>query len=116
MLEVLKRTVDVLENNATMERRFDGLICLSNPQYDLYMERPDPTIEKDLDPDAEKWGHLLDCLLRYFDGEKTILDIALAHDLPFGRLRRYLERFEEKGLIRLRFAEIARVPPARVKK
>jgi aminopeptidase-like protein len=114
MLEVLKRTVDVLEKNATMERRFDGLVCLSNPQYDLYMERPDPTIDKNLGADAEKWGHLLDCMLRYFDGSKTILDIALAHDLPFSRLRRYLERFEGKGLIRLRFAEIPRVPPARV--
>lgn len=113
-LEVLKRTVEVLEGNATLERRFDGLVCLSNPQYDLYMERPDPTVEKDLPDDAEKWGHLLDCLLRYFDGRTTILDIALKHDLPFARLRRYLERFEEKGLVRLRFAEIPRQPPARV--
>ena len=114
MLEVLKRTVEILEGNATMERLFNGLVCLSNPQYDLYMERPDPTVAKDLQADAEKWGHLLDCLLRYFDGGKTILDIALEHDLPFGRLRRYLERFEEKGLIRLHFAEIARIRPQRV--
>lgn len=114
MLEVLKRTVEILEGNATMERLFNGLICLSNPQYDLYMERPDPTVAKDLEADAEKWGHLLDCLLRYFDGQHSILDIALKHDLPFGRLRSYLERFEEKGLIRLKFAEIPRVRPVRV--
>lgn len=114
MLEVLKRTVEVLESNATIERCFDGLICLSNPKYGLYMERPDPTVEKLLEADSEKWGYLVDCLPRYFDGKHTILDIALKHDLPFSRLRRYLERFEEKGLIRLRFAEIPRVPPARV--
>jgi aminopeptidase-like protein len=114
MLEVLKRTIEILEGNATMERRFNGLVCLSNPQYDLYMERPDPTIEKNLEADAEKWGHLLDCLLRYFDGTMTILDIALKHDLPFDRLRRYLVRFEEKGLIRLKFAEIPRARPVRV--
>lgn len=114
MLEVLKRTVDALEKNATIERRFDGLICLSNPKYGLYMERPDPTVEKVLEADSEKWGYLVDCLPRYFDGRKTILDIALEHDLPFNRLRRYLERFEEKGLIRLHFAEIPRVPPVRV--
>jgi aminopeptidase-like protein len=114
MLEVLKIVVEILEGNATMQRRFNGLVCLSNPRYDLYMERPDPAVEKDLGSDAEKWGHLLDCLLRYFDGEHTILDIALKHDLPFGRLRRYLERFEEKGLIDLRFAEIPRTRPQRV--
>jgi aminopeptidase-like protein len=114
MLEVLKRVVDTLEGNATIERRFDGLICLSNPSYDLYMERPDPAVAKSFGEDAEKWGHLLDCLFRYFDDSRTILDIALAHDLPFARLRRYLERFEEKGLVRLHFIEIPRVLPIRV--
>jgi len=114
MLEVLKRTVEILEENATMERRFNGLVCLSYPEYDLYMERPDPAVVKNLEADAEKWGHLLDCLLRYFDGQHSILDIAVKHDLPFGRLRRYLERFEEKGLVRLRFAEIPRSRPLRV--
>jgi aminopeptidase-like protein len=57
---------------------------------------------------------LLDCLLRYFDGRHSILDIALKHDLPFGRLRRYLERFEQKGLIRLHFTEIPRPRPLQV--
>jgi len=114
MLEVLKRVVEALENNAVMERCFDGLVCLSNPRYDLYMERPDPTVEKQLEDDAERWGHLLDCLFRYFDGRMTLLDIALAHDLPFNRLRRYLERFEEKGLVRLVRAEVPRVSPLRV--
>ena len=114
MLDVLKHVVEILESNATMERRFDGLICLSNPESGLYLERPDPTVEKALPDDAEKWGHLLDCLFRYFDGSKSILDIALEHDLPFDRLRRYLERFEQKGLIRMHFAEVARTPPLRV--
>jgi aminopeptidase-like protein len=114
MLEVLKCVIDILETNATMQRRFDGLVCLSNPEYGLYLERPDPAVDKALDDDAEKWGHLLDCLFRYFDGKTTILDVALRHDLPFARLRRYLERFEEKRLIDLSFAEIARTPAVRV--
>lgn len=114
MLEVLKHVIEILEGNATMERRFDGLVCLSNPDYGLYLERPDPTVDKVLEDDAEKWGHLLDCLFRYFDGRTTILDVALRHDLPFRRLRRYLERFEEKGIIRLHAAEIPRQLPTRV--
>lgn len=114
MLSTLKGVVEILENNAIVERKFDGLVCLSNPRYDLYMERPDPTVVKDLEADAENWGHLLDCLFRYMDGTMTILDIAERHDLPFGRLARYLRRFEEKGLASLRRAQIPRAIPRRV--
>jgi aminopeptidase-like protein len=114
MLAVLQAVVESLENDATIERHFDGLICLSNPDYNLYMERPDPTVVKDLDADAEKWGHLLDCLFRYFDGRMTILEIAEKHDLPFDRLHRYLKRFEAKELVTLRRSEIERIVPRRV--
>ncbi len=114
MLEVLRQVVLTLEGDATVQRTFNGLICLSNPAYDLYMERPDPTVTKDLDADAEKWGHLLDCLFRYMDGKMTILDIAERHDLPFERLLRYLRRYEEKGLVRLTFSECTRTEAVRV--
>ena len=114
MLETMKKVVEVLEDDAFVIRKFDGLICLSNPKYNLYMERPDPAVVKDLDADAEKWGHLLDCLFRYMDGDMTVLDIAERHDLPFDRLLRYLKRFEEKGLVSLRHAEIARIKPKRI--
>ena len=72
-------------------------------------------VVKDLDAEAEKWGHLLDCLFRYMDGDLTVLDIAEKHDLPFDRLLHYLKRFEEAGLVSLEHAEIARVVPARVR-
>jgi aminopeptidase-like protein len=112
-LTVLKKVVESIENDARIHRRFDGLICLSNPRYDLYMERKDPSIDKNLPEDAEKWGYLLDCLLRYFDGSLTILDIAEKHDLPFDRVRRYIERFAEKGLVALDFDPILREPARR---
>lgn len=114
MLDVMKKVVEVLEDDAFVIRKFDGLICLSNPKYNLYMERPDPAVVKDLDADAEKWGHLLDCLFRYMDGDMTVLDIAEKHDLPFDRLLRYLRRFEEKGLVSLSHAAIARTAPKRI--
>jgi aminopeptidase-like protein len=112
-LLVLQQVVGVLEGNARPYRTFDGLICLSNPAYDLYMERKDPAIEKNLPEDSEKWGYLLDCILRYFDGSMTILDIADKHDLPFERVLAYVRRFEEKGLVRLEFDPISRVAPKR---
>jgi aminopeptidase-like protein len=114
MLLVLQKVVDSLEHDVRAQRTFDGLICLSNPDYDLYMERKDPSVEKALPDDAEKWGYLLDCLLRYFDGSMTALEIAERHDLPFDRVRRYLERFAEKGLVTLESAPIDRAAPRRV--
>jgi aminopeptidase-like protein len=114
MLVILKKIVQSLEDNVTVYRQFDGLVCLSNPRFDLYKERPDPAVTKDLNADDEKWGHLLDCLFRYMDGSMTVLDIAQRHNLPFDRLRRYLSRFEEKGLVKLVRAEIPRRPPERM--
>jgi aminopeptidase-like protein len=110
---VLQKTVEIFENNSVMFRKFDGLICLSNPKYDLYMERYDPTIDKNLNDEAEKWGHLIDYLLRYFDGSTSVLDIAEKHDLPFDRLYRYLRRFESKNLVRMEFKPIERLPISR---
>lgn len=109
MVLVLQKAIDALERDVTMQRTFDGLICLSNPEYDLYMERPDPTVDKQLDEqESEKWGHLLDCLLRYFDGSTSVLDIAEQFDLPFEPLRRYIDRYAEAGLVTLSRREIER--------
>jgi aminopeptidase-like protein len=106
MLHVVKKVVTILEKDATIHRHFNGLICLSNPEYDLYMERADPTVNKNLEEDSEKWGHLLDCLFRYFDGSKSILEIANRHDLDFVELLNYLLKFEKKGLISLNHDEL----------
>jgi aminopeptidase-like protein len=104
--DLFQRVVFVLEHNRRMKRTFDGIVCLSNPKYALYHERPDPAVAKDLSEDAEKWGYLNDCILRYFDGRHTILDIAERHDLPFEPLYNYVKQFEEKGLITTEFDPI----------
>lgn len=113
--DVFVCAVEILERNATLCRTFDGLICLSNPEYDLYQERPDPAVDKPLEPDSEKWGALLDSLLRYFDGSWTILDIAEKHDIPFDRLYRYLLKFRDKGLVQFQFAPVTRPAISRVR-
>ena len=106
--DILFRVVEVLEQDAVAYRHFEGLVCLSNPQYNLYFEREDPTIAKDLSDEDEKWGHLLDSLLRYFDGSMSILDIAEKHELSFDALRRYLLKLQDCGLITLQHRPIAR--------
>jgi len=108
--QVLQRIICIIEKDCVLQRNFNGLICLSNPKYDLYLERFDPTIDKNLDLDAEKWGHLLDYLLRYFDGKMSVLDIAEKHGLPFDRLHRYLLGFQDKGLLQMIFKPLERLP------
>lgn len=111
--DILTKVVRVIENDCTVHRHFNGLICLSNPDYDLYFERHDPTVDKGLTDEDEKWGHLLDFLFRYFDGSISVLEMAEKHGLPFDPLYAYIKRFEEKGLVTLRHQAIGRPPVSR---
>jgi aminopeptidase-like protein len=100
-LEVVMGIVEVLETNCVMHRKFDGLIALSNPRYDLYIDSFDPSIRVDVSERQREWSQLMDCLPRYFDGQTSILDIAERHDLPYDEILAYLRRFEEKDLIEM---------------
>lgn len=100
-LEVLKGIVEVLEEDRTMERRFRGLLSLANPKYDLYIERPDPVVKKDLDERMLVLGRLQDYLPRFFDGTSTVFDIAERFGVDFHTLRAYLDRWEALDLIRM---------------
>lgn len=94
--------LDILETNCTMRRNFKGLIALSNPKYDLYISPgTDPSIPMEKTEDRKKWNYLMDCLPRYFDGENTILDIAIKYDIDYQQLYKYLLKFKENGLIEL---------------
>jgi aminopeptidase-like protein len=101
-LEMLKRMVEVLEDDCTIERNFEGLIALSNPKYGLYIERPDPTVAKQFTEEDVLLGQIQDVLPRYLDGSRTVFEIAEQLQVPFKALSRYLGRFAEKDLIRLR--------------
>ena len=108
-LDVFKKVVDLLESNVTMRRRFDGLVALSNPRYDIYRERFDPTKEADTNASySSSWGILQDSILRYFDGQMSVLDIAEKHDIDFFDIRRYVQQFIDKGLVDARLDEIDR--------
>jgi aminopeptidase-like protein len=98
-LTVLKNMVNIFENNKAMRRKFKGLLALSNPKHDLYIERPDPTVAKDLSEVQLKMGYMQDYLQRLFDEQTSVFDIAQRFDVPFEALSDYLKKFEAKGLI-----------------
>jgi aminopeptidase-like protein len=91
--------INILETNAVYQRKFEGLPCLSNPKYDLYKERPDPAVGKNLSADSEQWGYLGDNILRYFNRSLSTLQIAEKHNVPFPELQQYIKSFAAKDLI-----------------
>jgi len=106
---VFKKAIQIIESNFTITRKFNGLISLSNPMYNLYISRVDPAVAPDERMEiSASWGYLQDCLPRYFDGRITVLDIAERHNLDFFELLKYLELFREKNLVEFGFKEIDR--------
>ncbi len=110
--EIFKKVIYVLENNCSVTRHFDGLVALSNPDNNLYLNRIDPAVnEGQTFSSTDNWGRLQDCVMRYFDGKMSVLDIAETHKLPFMDVLQYLQKYEEKGLITLNRVQIDREPP-----
>lgn len=100
-LDAFKHIVAVFERDRIIERRFVGLPAFSNPKYDVYIEQWDPVVAKRLDPEAQQLGALQNVLLRYFDGDHSVFDLAERFDVPFDMLRAYIDRLEMKGLVAL---------------
>jgi aminopeptidase-like protein len=104
----MKEAVDVVlgisrifETDSRMRRHFNGLVALSNPKFDLYIATSDPSIRTAVPEEQRRWNYLMDCIIRYFDGTMTVLDISEIHDLDHGKVYNYIKRFEEKGLVSL---------------
>lgn len=98
--ELIMEIIDVLEKNCRLKRKFTGLIALSNPRYDLYISPgTDPSLKFKDKEDHSRWYNLMDRLPRYFDGNTSILDIAVKHDLSFNQVYDYILKFREKGLV-----------------
>jgi len=105
-VQVVLATIDILENDCVMTRTCpDGLVCLSNPKYDLYQNCWDPSIpgrssKEEIGQKAIKLNQLMDCFPRYLDGKTTCLQIAERFNLPFRAVRDYAAAWEQKGLLK----------------
>jgi aminopeptidase-like protein len=97
-ISALKAIVEILEEDRIITRKFDGLVSLANPKYNLYIRRPDPTEGFQLKELDLRLGKLQDFLPRYFDGNHSVFEIAKSFGIPFDILKNYLLQFKEKGL------------------
>lgn len=98
-VEVLKSIISIFEHDAVPVRLFKGLIALSNPKFNLYVERPDPVVQKTLTQQELRLGEIQDILPRYCNGRHTIFELSEKFEIPFDSLCRYLQRFKDKGLL-----------------
>lgn len=98
---VLADMVSVFEGNAVMIRKFNGLVCLSNPKYDLYVDPGQEHLGNVGTRERKEWNQLMNFLPRYCDGKVTVFQAAERHGLPFWEVLDYVRRFEAKSLVRL---------------
>ncbi len=45
-LDVLHKTIDYIESEIYIQKKFTGLLCLSNPDYELYIDPGQPAFGK----------------------------------------------------------------------
>ena len=108
-LDVFKKVILLLESNVTMRRKFDGLIALSNPKYNIYLERFDPSKSSGSQKShSNAWGELQDAIPRYFNGTLSVMDIADKHGIDFFEVRRYVQQFIDKNLVDGKLDEMER--------
>ncbi|MBI5223483.1 DUF4910 domain-containing protein [Candidatus Micrarchaeota archaeon] len=93
--------LNILDTNCAIERKFKGLIALSNPKYDLYKPTVDPSLNRQITKNDIQWNKLMDRMPRYFDGKTKVLDIAELHELDYTAVFNYINQFKEKKLVEL---------------
>ncbi len=100
--DTVAATLDIctaLECDVAYRRRFEGLVCLSHPRYDLYQPVWEASLRDGPGRDADRrWNRLMTELPRLLDGRTPLLDIADRVGLPAGDVAAYVARWVDKGL------------------
>jgi aminopeptidase-like protein len=99
-VEALMGAVDWLETSPMIVRKFQGNICLSNPQYDLYVDYGQVALGDILSDERRRMRCLMD-LVPALDRPVSVKAIADHVGLLEKETLAYLERWAAKGLIDL---------------
>ena len=94
-LDVLLEVVNRIENETYIRKKFDGLLCLSNPDYDLYVDPGQPAFgKKGLLPLRKLMEYMF--LMRHGDFLSMLCErIAIKKDVAL----KYLKRWEKLDLV-----------------
>jgi aminopeptidase-like protein len=99
-VEALIRAVDRLEISPLVVKKFEGNICLSNPQYDLYVDYGQVALGDALSDHQRRMRCLMD-LIPALDRPTSVKAIADYVGLSEESSLEYLQRWAAKGLIDL---------------
>ena len=97
----LKKIINIFEKDHAINKEFKGLIALSNPEYNLYVDRRRPGERQNLSEGDLKMGELQDVIMRFFNGKYSIFELADKFEVPFDTMYDYVKKFKEKGLVSL---------------
>jgi aminopeptidase-like protein len=104
--EALAETADVafeicraIEMNRIIQASHTGLICLSNPRYDLYRPFAAPGLDKEVfTAEKRSWSLMMNRLPRLMDGHNDLISIADEHGLPIEQVHDYVMQWVNTGL------------------
>lgn len=96
-LEYLLKIVFILENDHFVKRKFQGLVSLANPKYDLYID-PGQVVNLTFGQNLDKASFQYK-MPNYLEGNFKISDIAFKFSLDFKWLFEYFEKMKKKKLV-----------------
>ena len=99
-VKVLMDTIDRLESAPLLIKKFQGNICLSNPQYDLYVDAGQIALGDRSSETLQRMRRLMDFIPAQ-DRPISIKAVADQMGLPESDTLAYLQRWSDKGLIDL---------------
>jgi len=99
-VDALIGAVDRLEASPIIQKKFEGNICLSNPQYDLYVDYGQIALGDTLSDQRRRMRCLMD-FVPALDRPVSVKAVADHVGLPEKETLEYLQRWAEKGLVDL---------------
>jgi aminopeptidase-like protein len=99
-VDALIGAVDRLEASPIVSKKFKGNICLSNPQYNLYVDYGQIALGDSLSEKPRRMRSLMD-FVPALDRPVSVKAVANHVGLPENDTLEYLQRWADKGLIDL---------------
>jgi aminopeptidase-like protein len=99
-VEAVMGAVEQLEATPVLIKKFEGNICLSNPQYDLYVDYGQIALGDTLSAELRRMRCLMD-FIPSLDRPVSVKAVADHVGLPEQDALAYLQRWAAKGLIDL---------------
>ncbi|MFY0690134.1 MAG: DUF4910 domain-containing protein [Cyclobacteriaceae bacterium] len=97
-IQLLEDLLEGIEQTKFIEKKFDGIICLSNPEYDLYVDQGQRMEIKT--NELKELRRLMD-FIPLMDREYTIEEIKEQFNISHDTITNYLDKWKNSGLILL---------------